>query len=203
MTPEQVNAARATAKDFLTTWFWAFPPQADPIRPPAEIEYLMVKEWLPLVSREYCQSTEALYAFVATKCEGPVNEARGRNWDAHCLLLRLGAFLQARGQPLTPLLQEYLTVDAPRFKRPRGRQRGGDWHTNLGITIAVTTLVNSGVTRTRERRTKSDSPRPSACSIVAEVAVQLNSPVGRTEGAVMKIWERYNPAVERLLSLRW
>jgi hypothetical protein len=87
MTPEQVNAARATAKDFLTTWFWAFPPQADPIRPPAEIEYLMVKEWLPLVSREYCQSTEALYAFVATKCEGPVNEARGRNWDAHCLLL--------------------------------------------------------------------------------------------------------------------
>jgi hypothetical protein len=203
MSPEQVEAARAAAKDVLTTWFWQFPPYADPTHPPSELEYLLFKEWLPEAMPELYRAGRASSANLAARCDPLVNRARAGDWDMHCTLLRLAALLQARGEPLPPLLQEYMAIDAPRFKRPRGRRRGGDWHTNLGIAIAVVTLVNDGVTRTRERRTKSDAVRPTACSIVAEVAVQLKSPIGRTEGAVEKIWERYHRKAERLLSLRW
>jgi hypothetical protein len=176
MSPEQVEAARAAAKDVLTTWFWHFPPYADPMHPPYECMYLVFKEWLPKTAPELYQSVGVFGADLAAKCDHVVTDARAGDWDAHCALLQLATVIQARGEPLPPLLQEYMAVDAPRFKRPRGRRRGGDWHTNLGIAIAVVTLVNDGVTRTRERRTKSDAVRPTACSIVAEVAVQLKAP---------------------------
>jgi hypothetical protein len=172
------------------------------VYPPLGFEYLAFKEGLPGTAPDFCQSVEAFFS-ADLAADHVVNDARAGDWDAHCILLRLAIVIQARGEPLPPLLQEYMAVDAPRFKRPRGRRRGGDYHTNLGIAVAVVTLVNDGVTRTRERRTKSDAVRPTACSIVAEVAAQLKSPIGRTEGAVEKIWERYHRKAERLLSLRW
>jgi hypothetical protein len=96
--------------------------------------------------------------------------------------------------PLPPPLQEYMTVDAPAFKRrPGGQERLFPTYETECIAGMVALLARNGINPYRHRNSRSDAP--TACSIVAvalqKAANNLQRPeLKKTEGAVEKLYEK-------------
>jgi hypothetical protein len=124
-----------------------------------------------------------------------IDAARREHQLYHEILCQLAADLTLCGRPLPIALQEYMTVDAPAFKRRRGHPRGGDTFRDAAIAAAVQAVVEQGFNRTRNRRRRGDA---SACSIVAEV-LRKRFRFNITEAGVEKIWERFRNTAAVLL----
>jgi hypothetical protein len=125
------------------------------------------------------------------KTAAVLDAARGGNPVAHETVCAIAADLTSRGEHLPLPLQQYMTKDAPAFRRPRGRPRGSDWVKGAAIARAVDALVElTDLNKTTNRSSRSDGTRPSACSIVAEVLKERFG-VSKTEAAVEKISEEY------------
>jgi hypothetical protein len=123
-------------------------------------------------------------------------QARQGDEFAHWRLWAFAIDATALGESLLAPHQEYMVMDAPLYKRSRGR-RSWDGRPRIGesspfhlclIAATVEVLVSKGVPRTRNRT--SPDTRPTAYSIVAKALAQLGVK-GKTPGAVEKISEKY------------
>jgi hypothetical protein len=123
-----------------------------------------------------------------------IAEARRGVEQAHFTLWWDALWCTACAVPLPPPLQEYMTVDAPAFKRHHGRQvRPVPTYEDQCIAGMVSLLIRNGFNPYRHRNSQSDTP--TACSVVAgalrEAADTLQRrDLKKTENAVAKIFER-------------
>jgi hypothetical protein len=190
VTPKH-QAIRDVAKMFLADQL----SRCGPVVLPTRGQYLILTRMLDTGAKGAPFRKDFAHHYAATVAsESGVTKGRQGDWIAHVQLCRAAGLLTAYAEPLPPLLQEYMIVDALTFKRRRGRRTGGD-HPNAKVAIAaaVAMLVNSGLNRTRNRYTRSSSP--TACSIVVEILQELRklgiTKITKTEAAVEKICEQH------------
>jgi hypothetical protein len=193
-----IKEARANAKAVLVYWFR--PEDSDdvlrrPTTPPTRSDYIDCKRKFDKAGAAYKQ---ALVDFARTQAttvdERIVDAARQGDRDAHVYLWWVAVWLTAHTVPLPPLLQEYIVVDAPVFKRCRGRRPGGDIVARGGIALAVAVLTRYGIPLTRNRHTR--TPGPTACAIVVEILKEIG--ITKTEAAVEKIFYEHRQHSERV-----
>jgi hypothetical protein len=177
--------ARALAKEFLAHEL-SCAVAVDTFAVPTRDEYLAIKREFDKASAE----DKSLLRRFARCSAGPNKYARARrgDWNTHVHLCRAAVVLTAYAEPLPPLLQEYMIVDAPAFRRRQGRSTGGNRpNANAAIAATVALLTNNSIKRTRNRQRRAN--RLTACLMVAEILRELG--ITKTEVAVEEICRKY------------
>jgi hypothetical protein len=176
---EAAARARAVVRRFLTR-------HADALQPPTRGNGVYTFNPVP--------SAESVALYERWIENTIVNVHRYNYKSNHEFLCALAAEFVARGVGLPPDLQKYMAVDAPRFKRKRGRPRWGGCFADVAIAAAVTLASQiDGLNRTRNRSRDRNHRRTAdaavtASTIVVEVLRQFG--ITKTEAAVEKIWEK-------------
>jgi hypothetical protein len=161
---------------------------------PTRDDYLRVK-------REYDEADAAGKQALRRKAFEEDNEFRECLIDlakqgaeqAHFALLWDALYRAAYAEPLPPLLQEYMLIDAPTFKRRHGGQpQLLPAYEDQCIAGAVALLVQNGVNPYRYR---DRAGAWTACALVAEALrkaadILRRRDLKKAEGAVAKIYER-------------
>jgi hypothetical protein len=120
-----------------------------------------------------------------------VDSAKRGDPFAHEMVREIAAELSRSGKSLPLAVQRYMAVDAPAFKRRRGRPSGRNWFEGIAIARAVDAVHAAGFPRSRSwSRDRSGDARLTACSIVSEV-LKERFDIGKTPQAVEQDWKEY------------
>jgi hypothetical protein len=188
--------ARAVAAKFLAMWFT--PDMVRDVKEsdqwrmsaPTRDEYLYWKREFDEADAEGRRQLKNRFIIGDPTLEGIIADARQGGVSSHFTLWDCALGLTACAEPLLSLLQEYMAVDAPAFRRRPGRQGRslGAGHEVAGIASIVALLAKNGLNPYRNREPRSGTAPPTACSIVAEELRRVG--IIKTEAAVEKIFEQ-------------